>query len=328
MKIALISDELTYASLQKEARVKAVTPLNYQVILKKWKPDILFVESAWHGYHNQWKFKIASYKFRPWRNNNSLKKVVSYARSLNIPTLFWNKEDGVHFDRFIESAKLFDHIFTVDENCIPKYRAIVNNNVTINTLMFAIQPSIHNFTGFNWKYNEANFVGSYSHHIHSQRRIWQDIIFEATSKTKTPLTIFDRNSNRKSSKYRYPEYNHMTINAAVPYIETTQIYKDYLISFNVNTIEDSKTMFSRRLIEIIACGGIAITNNTPAVELHFKEYCYTFKNKKELIALLKRLKKGPTDTDLARAKAGAEFIAKNHTWTHRLQEIREIIGIK
>ncbi len=234
----------------------------------------------------------------------------------------------MHFDRFIESAKLFDHIFTVDENCISKYQAVVDSHVTVNTLMFDIQPSIHHFTGFHFKYNETNFVGSYSHHIHSKRRTWQNLIFEASSETKTKLTIFDRNSNRKSSKYRYPKYDNMSINTAVAYVETAQIYKDYLISFNVNTIEDSTTMFSRRLIEIIACGGIAITNNTPAVESYFKDYCYTFKNKNELINLLNKLKEGPTEIDLARAKSGAEFIAKNHTWTHRLQEIRTIIGIK
>lgn len=327
MRIALISDELTYASLQKEAKVKAITPSNYQTILKSWEPDFLFVESSWHGYQNQWKYKIASYAYRPWRNNKILKKVLHYAKKLSIPTVFWNKEDSVHFNRFIDSAKHFDHIFTVDKNCIPKYRAIVNQKTTVNTLMFAIQPSIHNFTGFHFKYHEANFLGSYSHHIHNQRRKWQDMMFEATWYTGMPLTIFDRNSNRKSSKYRYPKYNNMTINPALSYSQTAQVYKDYLISLNVNTIEDSETMFSRRLIEIIACGGIAITNNTPAVESLFKDYCYTFQNKSELIELLDRLKYGPSDTDLERARAGAEYISNYHTWSHRLEEIKEIVGI-
>ena len=120
MKIALIADELTSNSLNIEVNIKHITLLNYKLILNFWKPDILFVESAWQGYKNRWKFKIASYPDYPKRNNNKLKKIVKYAKSLGVPTVFWNKEDGVHFDRFIESAKLFDHIFTVDENCIPK----------------------------------------------------------------------------------------------------------------------------------------------------------------------------------------------------------------
>ena len=328
MRIALISDELTYASLQEEANVKAIIPSNYKVILASWKPDFLFVESAWHGYQNQWKYKIASYSYRPWRNNRKLKEVVAYAKKLNIPTVFWNKEDGVHFNRFIDSAKLFDHIFTVDENCILKYRAIVNPEVTVNTLMFAVQSSIHNFTGFHFKYNEANFLGSYSHHIHNKRRMWQDMMFEAAHSVKIPLTIFDRNSNRKSTKYRYQTLGNMTIKPAVPYRQTAQIYKDYLISLNVNTIEDSPTMFSRRLIEIIACGGIAVTNNTFAVQKHFKDYCCVVENENEMRELFNRLKNGPSENDLLRAKAGAEFVLREHTWTHRLQEIRQVIGLE
>ena len=122
MKIALISDQLTHDSLAVEnnINIRQVTPLNYKMVLKLWKPDLLFVESAWQGYKNRWKFKIASYSDHPKRNNGKLKKVVTYAKKLGIPTLFWNKEDGVHFERFIESAKLFDYIFTVDENGLSK----------------------------------------------------------------------------------------------------------------------------------------------------------------------------------------------------------------
>lgn len=328
LKIALISDELTEVCLQYEADIFNITPLNYKLILYFFKPDFLFVESAWHGKRNSWKFKIASYPDHPKRNNNALQRVVEYAKKLNIPTVFWNKEDGVHFDRFIKSATLFDHIFTVDENCISKYRAVVGHHVTVNTLMFAVQSKIHYFSGFNFKYNKANFVGSYSHHIHDRRRLWQDMIFRSTSCTEFELSIYDRNSSRKSSNYRFPKLSGMSINAAVKYTETAQIYKDYLVSLNVNTIDDSTTMFSRRLVEIIACGGIAVTNPSPAVEKYFKEYCYVVQNESEANELFDRLKYGLSEDDMQRARAGAEYVAKNHTWSHRIKEIYEVIGKK
>lgn len=329
MKIALISDKLTHDSLKEESNVsiKNITSLNYKLVLRFWKPDILFVESAWQGYKEKWKYKIASYPDYPKRNNKKLAKVVSYAKRLGIPTVFWNKEDGVHFDRFINSAKLFDHIFTVDENCIPKYKAIVDEKVTVNSLIFAVQSKFHNFTGFNFKSTKANFVGSYSTHIHNKRRYWQDMMFEVASKING-LAIFDKNSDRKSSNYRCPRFENMEVFPSVSYEQTAQIYKDYLISLNVNTIEDSPTMFSRRLVEIIACGGVAITNNTSAVEKYFKEYCYTFKTKEELEELLKKFQKdGLGDSEKKKLKAGAEYIAQNHTWTHRLEEIKRVISL-
>ena len=329
-KIALISDKLTHDSLKAESciKIKNITSLNYKIILRFWKPDILFVESAWQGYKNKWKYKIASYPDVPKRNNKKLEKVVSYAKSLGIPTVFWNKEDGVHFDRFIESAKLFDYIFTVDENCIPKYKEIVGKEVKVNTLLFAVQSKFHNFSGFNFKHTQSNFVGSYSTHVHNKRRYWQDMMFELSSKING-VDIFDRNSDRKSSNYRYPDLKDIRVFPAVSYEQTAQIYKDYLVSLNVNTIEDSPTMFSRRLVEIIACGGIAITNNTPAVQKYFKNYCYTFDTREELQELLLRFQKdGLSDSDKDILKAGAEYITKKHTWTHRLKEICEIISIE
>ncbi len=327
MKIALIADALTSTALQAEARIRHITPLNYKVILKFWKPDILFVESAWQGYRNRWKYKIASYPDHLRRNNKRLSRVVAYAKKRGIPTVFWNKEDGVHFERFIDSAKLFDHIFTVDRNCLAKYREVVAPRVTVDTLMFAVQTSLHNFTGFNFKYTDANFAGSYGRHIHDSRRAWQNMIFQSVCQSGLKLNVWDRNSGRRSSDYRYPAKACINVLPATPYEETAEIYKDHLISLNVNTIEDSETMFSRRLVEILACGGIAVTNASPAVERYFKDYCYVVTSESEAAALFDRLKHGPDEADLQRAKAGAEYVAKEHTWTHRLEEIRKTVGI-
>lgn len=327
IKLALVADTLTHACLASECRVRNLTPLNYKLVLKLWKPDLLFVESAWNGHRNAWKFKIAAYPDHPERNNWMLARMVAYARGLGIPSVFWNKEDGVHFDRFIDSAKLFDHIFTVDENCIPRYRAVVGPGVRVNTLMFPVQPSTHHFTGFNFKHHRANFVGSYGHHVHDRRRHWQDLMFGAVNDTGLGLTVVDRNSDRKSPNYRFPSAPGLAVLPALPHDRTAQIYKDYLVSLNVNTIEDSATMYSRRLVEILACGGIAVTNPSPAVDRYFKDFCHVVHDANEATELFARLKHGPSADDLARAEAGARYVLAEHTWAHRLDEIARVVGL-
>lgn len=327
LRIALIADELTRDCLEEECVTRNLTALNWRWVLRFWKPDFLFVESAWGGYQDAWKFKVASYPDHPQRNNHKLARLVAYARERGIPTVFWNKEDDVHFDRFIDSAKLFDHIFTVDENCIPRYRAVVGTGVTVNTLMFPVQPTSHNFTGFNFKHHRANFVGSYSHHVHDRRRHWQDLMFGAVKDTGLGLTAIDRNSDRKSLNYRYPSGPRLEVLPALPHAQTAQIYKDYLVSLNVNTIEDSATMYSRRLVEILACGGIAVTNPSPAVDRYFKDFCHVVHNAEEASDLFARLKHGPSADDLARAEAGARYVLAEHTWAHRLDEITRVVGL-
>jgi len=327
LRIALVSDELTFACLKQECHLVSITPLNYRSVLCYWKPDILLVESAWKGKRESWKYKIAAYPDHPKRNNSVLANVVSHAKNLGIPTVFWNKEDSVHFDRFIDSAVLFDYIFTVDENAVPRYRERVDAAVPVNTLMFSAQSKIHNFTGFDFKYNRANFVGSYSHHIHDKRRTYQDVLFSAASSTELGLTVFDRNSSRKSANYRYPAIPGIEVMPSVPYEQTAQIYKDYLVSLNVNTVVNSATMFSRRLVEIIACGGIAVTTPAVSVDCVFSDYCYVVSNEDETKELFHRLKHGPTSDDFERARAGSEYVLQHHTWSHRLEEIARVVEV-
>jgi spore maturation protein CgeB len=324
LKVAVIADELTQSCLAYECQVRDLTPLNAKLLLKFWRPDVLFVESAWQGRGNAWKYKIAAYPDHPKRNNHTLRKVVAYARDLGIPCVFWNKEDGAHFERFIASASLFDFIFTVDENCIPKYRQVVGPGVRVAPLMFAVQPAIHSPSPKGYVHRQACFVGSYSWHIHDRRRQWQEMLFAASS--EVGLTVFDRNSGRRSENYRYPDLPWLEVRKSVPHTKTAQIYQDYMVSLNVNTVEDSGTMFSRRLIEILACGGLAVTTPALSVDRYFKEYCYVVSTEEEARDLFGRLKNGLTKRERSMVSAGMDFVRSEFTWAHRLQHIMQVIS--
>ena len=329
LKIALISDTLTESCLSAQAYVKIITPQNYKNVLKNERFDFLFVESCWFGFHSEWKYKIASYKKQfshPttfFRNNNTLRRVVEEAKSKNIPTVFWNKEDDVHFDRFIKSACLFEHIFTVDCNSIEKYKSR-NKFMSVSLLEFPVQENFHFFDGFKFSAKRSNFVGSYSNHIHSERRTWQNIILN-TAGDYLPLDVFDRNSDRKAEIYRYPA-GKFNILPRVEHIDTAEIYKKYFISFNVNTITNSDSMFSRRLIEIIACGGMAVSNPSQSINKLFKDYCYTFSDEEELREILYRVTKyGHSSEDLERMRAGASYVKDNFTWKRSLERVVQVI---
>lgn len=318
MNIYLISDNLTNQSLSLEN----ISVKEDWFFLRRKNQPILFVESAWNGYKKRWKYKIASYPDYHERTNEKLVRLVEKAKKKGIPTVFWNKEDSVHFERFIDSAKHFDHIFTVDQNAVTRYREIVPETTTVDVAMFPVQPRIHNFQGFNFKYLEANFVGSYSHHIHDKRRERQDMLFSAALKAKLPVTIFDRNSNRKSDNYRYPKDKfNLNVLPSLDYIDTANIYRNYLVSLNVNTVEDSPTMYSRRVVEILACGGILVSTPSMAMAEIFKEYCHIVNNEDEAVDLFQRLRLGPSKQDLERALAGADFVLSHFTWQKFLEKI-------
>lgn len=326
LKIALVADELTRTCLWKECRALDLTPDNFERALRRERPDLVFVESAWQGRRNSWKYRIAAYPDQPDRNNHDLTRMVSAARARGIPTVFWNKEDSVHFDRFIASAKLFDAIFTVDASCVPRYRAVAGDGVHVGVLPFAVQPAIHSFTGIDEAARRgASFVGSYSRHIHDARRVRQDVLLEAAAAT-LGLTVYDRNSDRRGGHYRYPNFAGLKVHPKVTYPRTAAIYKSHLASLNVNTIEDSETMFSRRLIEILACGGLAVSTPALAIDRMFKDWVHVVDGADAARELFARLARdGYSARDREMMRGGAEHVLAHHTWSHRLDTILDAI---
>jgi hypothetical protein len=323
LKLALITDSLTEECLSYECQVFPVTPVNARLLFATAKPDLLFVESAWEGHRKSWRYKIAAFPDHPERNNKALARVVALARDRNIPAVFWNREDSVHFERFIASAALFDRILTVDSSCLPRYCERLGLSIKVGTLMFAAQPAIHTFRGISERLPRACFPGSYSTHIHSARRARQDMLLAAAGST-IGLTIFDRNSARRAAYHRYPPYPGSEVRPRVSHAETADLYRGYRVSLNVNTIEDSESMFSRRLVEILSCGGLAVTTPSRAVEKHFAEYCHTVSNAEEARDLFTRLARGYSPKDIAMMEQGAAFIRDRHSYRHRIAEILEM----
>lgn len=321
VKIATISDELTTIFLDStnDTKVKKLTTHNWSWLFKVSKPDFILVESAWRGYKDKWRYKIANYPDYPERNNVELRKLLEMADKYDIPAVFWNKEDGAHFNRFIDSASLFKYILTVDENCVERYQAILGNHVKVGVLPFAVQPKIHHPTDLPPRYHESLFVGSYSHHIHDARRLWQDMAFTAAS--PYGLTIVDRNSDRKSEVYRYPDLPNMTIKPAVPYDQTGALFRQYSHCLNVNTVTDSPSMFSRRLIEILACGRLAVTNPSLSVSTRFEGMCEIIESREHADELFAQLATGYTKQQTEMMRYASDHVLQNYNYDKWLQQI-------
>ena len=326
LKIALIADQLTSTSLYYDyIKFLSITNVNWTRLFKFFKPDFILVESAWRGYQDSWRYKIANYPGYPERNNLQLLQLLELADQYNIPAVFWNKEDSAHFNRFIDSASLFKYILTVDENCVPRYQSILGNSVKVGVLPFAIQPKIHHPIHLPPFYKRSLFVGSYSTHIHSQRKAWQDMIFQAAD--PYGLTIVDRNSNRKSAVYRYPNLPNTTIQSAVPYQDTGDLFRLYSHCLNVNTVVDSPSMFSRRLIEIMACGRLAVTNPSLAVSTRFEGMCEVIDTKEQADELFAQLAHGYTKQQKEMMRYASNHVLHHYTYEKWLQHIIEFIGL-
>ena len=117
-------DEMSAACFEPECELIGFGAEDWQETLAERQPHLLLVESCWQGNSGSWQYQVATYEHPDYAGLPNLKALVEWCREREIPTVFWNKEDPFHFDRFSEAAVLFDHVLTTDRNCIPRYQAL------------------------------------------------------------------------------------------------------------------------------------------------------------------------------------------------------------
>ncbi|AOA59203.1 CgeB family protein [Acinetobacter larvae] len=324
--ILSILDHFTEQALSLEPHVNLIPAKTRFRPLFSTKIDMLLVESTWLGNQGHWQYQVASYPEHPQRNNIKLKKLIDWAKNKGIPTVFWNKEDPFHFEQFIASASLFDYIFTTDKNMINHYKKRLNHT-HIYSLMFPIQPKIHYATPLiNIKHKSSIFIGSYIKHMHSERQQWQDTYFPIAAQYGG-LTIVDRHAQNTHEHYQFPQLANTTYLAQVPYEQTGHLYRQYQQALNVNTITDSPTMFSRRLLEIMACGRLAISNPCLAINEHFKACCEVIENQQQAQQLFKQLEYGYLPEQVEKINYACHYVQQNFNVQSWLQQILRTCNI-
>jgi len=326
IKIAFIADEFTYNSFKWECDAFTVTPKNWKRKFREEKPDIFFCESAWRGYDDEgkegvWKGRIVK-RFNAKKDRRApLLEIIEYCKIHSIPTVFWNKEDPPHYRTesysFAETAKEFDYIFTTSESCIKHYKKDFNHP-NVNTLMFAGQPKLFNPLKFNdEKIDKVVFAGTY-YTNHPKRIELMDMIFDKILEQWGDMLIYDRKYYEDWANYpdRFLDYTHPPIT----FEQTAEVYKKMDWGLNFNIITDSNTMFARRVFELALCYVNILTNYSLGVDKIFGDNVFVFDD-------IDRLPDFNDSYDEKRL-ANLYNVLENHTYTNRLMQILDTIGIK
>lgn len=251
VNIALIADRFSTDSLAPEVRLHRPAPQDWRELFAATRMEALLVESAWEGNDGAWHRGVGHYSDE---QIAPLRELVEHCRAAGIPTLFWNKEDPVHFARFEQSAAMFDHVFTTDADCIPRYLSTLGTAArTASSLPFFAQPKLHNPIPSTrpWSHDIC-YAGSYYGQRYAERSHRLDELLRPAAGLS--LTIYDRQHFKADSPYRFPEELSPFVKGGLDYADMVQAYKSHAVHINVNSVEDSPTMFSRRVMEIAASG--------------------------------------------------------------------------
>ncbi|AHG65835.1 glycosyltransferase family protein [Advenella mimigardefordensis] len=311
LKIAGVMDEFTYHSFAPEANILQLHPDNWEQQLVEFQPDLLFIESAWQGLDGLWKTKISNAK-------EEIQSAVKWCNLNNVPTMFWNKEDPVHFGTFLPIACMVDFVFTTDIDCIPKYKQRVGHT-NVFLLPFAAQPKTHNPIEKFERKDAFNFAGSYYLRYPERQRDFGSLI--DTVRQFKGVEIYDRNFDNPHPHYTFPEKYKTFILGKLPFSEIDKAYKGYRYGINMNTIKQSQTMFARRVFELLASNTVVVSNFSRGVRLLFGDLVVSSDNP---LQLREGLESVCRDEGMYRKfrLLGLRKVFGEHTYAHRLAYIR------
>ena len=309
-KVACIMDDFTFQSYSPEANLYQLTPENYLEELANFEPELLFIESAWRGKDDLWGSKVG-------HRSTEVINIVEWCKQRNIPTVFWNKEDPIHFETFLSTAKLFDFVFTTDIDCIHRYKAALGHD-NVFFLPFACQPKSSNPIEKYDRKDAFCFAGAYYVKYPDRTKDLESFV-DALPSYK-PLEIYDRNFGKDDPNYMFPDKYKPHIVGTLPFSEIDKAYKGYKYAINLNSIKQSQTMFARRVYELLACNTITVSNFSRGVRALFGDLVQVSDNGSEIVRRLETL----ASDELLEGKyrlAGLRKVLSEHTYSARFNYI-------
>lgn len=322
-KFISILDEISENSWQNVFRLFPLNKNNFDNQIKGSTSNALFIESCWKGNSGSWEYAFTSPGLKH-ANAQALLKSLEIAKARNLPIVFWNKEDPMHYEKFLPIAEKCDIIFTTDENKVADYKRDLPDK-KVYSLVFAANPFICNPVNRN-RYEQETicFAGSYYSVGHDDRKIQMDTLLPALLEFNG--AIYDRMSSLNNERYFFPkQYRHL-IRDGVDFKTMSVLYKRFKIFLNVNTITDSPTMMSRRVYELLACGTPVISTPSLALEKQFPGIVQIAKNAEEAVKIAKELLQDEWKYKHLAHRGYREVMLK-HTYQHRVKDILHSIDV-
>jgi len=307
LKVACILDEFTFQSFFSEAGFYQLTPTRWQDEIEAILPDFLFVESAWRGKDDLWGGKVG-------HNSKEIRGLLEWCNTNQVPTLFWNKEDPVHFTSFLTTAAQFDYVFTTDIDCVARYKNVLGHG-RVYFLPFACQPEIHNPIEKYQRKDAFCFAGAY-YARYPERIADLENFVEALPNIK-PLEIYDRNFGKSDAAYMFPEKYQRYIVGSLPVEEIDKAYKGYNYAINLNSIKHSQSMFARRVFELLASNTITLSNYSRGIEILFGDLVFCSDSGAQLAKQF--ASETANESSVKKRKLAAlRKVLSEHTYEHRL----------
>ena len=281
-------------------------------------PDLLFVESAWQGNGGSWRLAMTA----PGAIRDELRQLVEWAREQGVPTVFWNKEDPPNYDRFLDTARWFDQVLTVDADRLPDYRRDLGHD-RVGLLPFGAQPRLHNpVLRDHGREHEVAFAGTYFTEKHPERRAQVETVIRPA--LGHDLHIYSRMA-LEDQRYQFPPEFRSSVVGSLPYERMLAAYTSYKVFLNVNSVTTSPTMCARRLFELSAAQTPVISGPAASIAPFFGDTITVSGSAEETERALTVLLRHAEYRDRIALRAHRR-VFDEHLYRHRVAEVLARVG--
>ena len=317
-RIGIICDEFYWDSVKDAADFVYISCDDWQEKIKD--IDVLYLVSAWHGLKNDDWLNLS-------REGTPKRKIVysmiDECKKKHIPVVFYSKEDPPNYERFVGIAQHSDYVFTSCEEVIPRYVKDCGHE-RVFAMRFGINPVVHNPIGRSPGKGLANVIFSGSWMAKYPKRC-EDlcILFDGIVSAGRKLDIVARNYiNRGNPAYHWPDKYLPMISPAMPHDVLQRIHRLYDWAVNINSVQDSRTMFANRVYELQACGNLLLSNYSLGVSETFPGVFIgnTQEDVRKALSL-------PADEIAIRQAAGIRRVMTGETCFDRIAFMLNTIGL-
>ncbi|MGP5408487.1 glycosyltransferase [Glutamicibacter ardleyensis] len=323
LKIAAIMDEFTASAFSLASNLLLPKISSWEKEIREFGPDLLLVESAWQGNSGSWAGQVH-------RVSPELLKLISWCEENKIPTVFWNKEDPVHFDSFVATASLFQFVFTTDLESIERYKKNMRHD-NVFLMPFFCEPKLHSPLRTIERKQGASFAGAYYHRYPERSSNFETIV--SSMEGILDVVIYDRNHGEVKPEFAFPERYLSLIKGKLDFQDIDISYKGYEFGINLNSVKQSPTMFARRAFDLILSNTHVVSNYSKGLRLMFGDLVISSDHGSEITESVKRLIDSTGSSAYTPYAAfvrheALQKVLRQHTTSVRLKYITEKIWSK
>lgn len=327
LRVGVILDEFSELALRWEWAQVPLTPDGWRAQVQDEQIELLFVESAWRGTGGAWQYQLTGSK----APSADLRELVDWCRLRGIPTVFWNKEDPVHFEDFVDTARLFDHVLTTDDSCVARYIDALGHD-RVGVMPFAAAAWIHNpMRPGGPPDRDVGFAGMYFAHKYGERREQMDLLLgaaaEVSGRLPTGLEIYSRFLGG-DPRYQFPTSLEPYVVGSLSYAQTLTAYREFAAFISVTSVPDSETMCPRRVFEISACGTPVVAVPGPAVTRIFEpDELLTVADPEDARWAIRAVVTNSEWRERMGVRASRRVL-REHTYRHRVDDVLRRAGLE